>query len=565
MNATGGRLLIGVCAGPSGRYETICLPALRALGNRDGTELDVVVVRNAPSIAAAYNQILDEAATRSDLAGVVFVHDDVELRGQRAIDALVAALGAPEAGIVGVIGASGPGGMAWFSRPVKVGAVVEPHNTYTYEQRSGLVDVIDGLLIGFTPWAVANLRFDEVRYRPFHGYDADICAQALDAGRTVAVIELDVVHHTAGAFGSAESYRDWVASNHAWRLRWQTTKPVQRAVLQARLTLVDLELRLRPSMRRRIRRLHSPTPWQARTDDPNTPLAQLPITVVIPARNAAATLAAQLQALQDQGGVADAPCPPFSIIVVDNDSSDATAAVASAFDAAPRPVYVVHEPVAGINSARNAGIAQAVARHHPGDGIVALCDADDVVRPDWLASMIVGLQPDSWVGGVLDYATLNDEHTRRMWGVTTRSATPTPRPFVDTGFGGNCAFTLSMWHHVGGFDATLSGAGDENEFFVRAWSYGYRLRWAPRAVVAVHLRTGTGTMIRQRYRKGIAVAAMNRTTGGRLAPGEPRRTALKTWLWLALSAPGIVRAKHRLRWLRVGAYRVGLLRARLRF
>ena len=92
------------------------------------------------------------------------------------------------------------------------------------------------------------------------------------------------------------------------------------------------------------------------------------ISVVIPALNDAAMLEQCLAALAVQSRPAD------EIIVVDNGSTDATAAVARAAGAT-----VVDEPRPGIFPATAAGFDAAA-----GD-ILARLDADSVPPPDWLA------------------------------------------------------------------------------------------------------------------------------------------------------------------------------------
>jgi glycosyltransferase involved in cell wall biosynthesis len=91
------------------------------------------------------------------------------------------------------------------------------------------------------------------------------------------------------------------------------------------------------------------------------------VSVVIPARNDAVMLAACLRALAAQTRA------PFEIVVVDNGSSDDTAAVAAAAGA-----RVLHEPVRGIFPASATGF-DAVA----GD-VIARLDADSVPPRDWI-------------------------------------------------------------------------------------------------------------------------------------------------------------------------------------
>jgi glycosyltransferase involved in cell wall biosynthesis len=86
------------------------------------------------------------------------------------------------------------------------------------------------------------------------------------------------------------------------------------------------------------------------------------ITVVVPARNAAQTLAATLRSVLCQMS------PAERIIVVDDDSIDDTVAVANGFGAA---VDVIDGPGRGVSAARNVGLRTASSAY------VALLDADD--------------------------------------------------------------------------------------------------------------------------------------------------------------------------------------------
>jgi glycosyltransferase involved in cell wall biosynthesis len=274
-----------------------------------------------------------------------------------------------------------------------------------------------------------------------------------------------------------------------------------------------------------------------------------PVTVVIPALNAVGTLGDQLEALDRQ-----VTAIRFTVIVVDNGSTDDTAKFAGGYPATRYSINVVSEPRRGINIARNAGVAAAP------DGCILICDADDIVNDDWIETMLNRLRPGLWVGGELDYQSLNSPDTLALWDAPLRTSHGAAQPFVDTGFGGNCAFQRSMWADLGGFDDTLSGAGDENEFFYRAWNAGYALQWSPESVIRCRLRTGLKAMVRQRYRKGKSVAYMATRSGGQLMTREKRTVVVKSWLWLGANAPfAAVDSARRIRWLRVGAFRLGQL------
>jgi len=277
---------------------------------------------------------------------------------------------------------------------------------------------------------------------------------------------------------------------------------------------------------------------------------RLMVTVVIPARNAAATLPAQLAALDRQVDGVD-----FDVILVDNGSTDGTGALAAAHVSQRYSLQVVHEPIAGTNRARNAGISVVDG------GLVLLCDADDEVSPRWVNELVAAWTPGTWVAGIVDYTALNTARTRLQWGAAERSAGVTPEPFVDWTFTCNCGFDRAMWADLGGFDDALSGVGgDDTEFFMRAYAAGYRQRWAPDALVAYRLRAGVRNMCRQRYRQGrnqVLVSSRSAAAAG-LVPG--RRATTRSLAWLLLATPKyLLTGSRRYQWLGAACGHVGRL------
>lgn len=113
---------------------------------------------------------------------------------------------------------------------------------------------------------------------------------------------------------------------------------------------------------------------------------RVPVTVVIPARDAAATITGTLASILGQ--TAGAP----RVIVVDDGSADGTADLAvSAGDA----VTVIEGAAAGPGAARNRGAS------HVATPYLAFCDADDRWPPDRLARDVAALDSDPTIGILL--------------------------------------------------------------------------------------------------------------------------------------------------------------------
>ena len=116
------------------------------------------------------------------------------------------------------------------------------------------------------------------------------------------------------------------------------------------------------------------------------------ISVIVPAFNEEACLPATLDAIAAAAaGLQSSTAVSVEAIVVDNNSTDDTAAIALAGGA-----EVVHETVQGIARARNAG-----AQHATGDVLVFI-DADVVIPAELLAGIHSAMSHDGCVGGGVD-------------------------------------------------------------------------------------------------------------------------------------------------------------------
>ncbi|GAA2669258.1 glycosyltransferase family 2 protein [Actinoplanes palleronii] len=98
--------------------------------------------------------------------------------------------------------------------------------------------------------------------------------------------------------------------------------------------------------------------------------------VIVPAYNEAASIGTTLAALAAQTDT------DFTLVIVDNASTDDTAAVVRGF-AAPFPIEVVTETERGAGTAADTGFRYAISN---GATLLARTDADCLPRTDWVAT-----------------------------------------------------------------------------------------------------------------------------------------------------------------------------------
>jgi len=206
---------------------------------------------------------------------------------------------------------------------------------------------------------------------------------------------------------------------------------------------------------------------------------------------------------------------PWELVVVDNNSTDATAQVVDEFAAAAAmPVRRVFEPEQGLSSARNRGVREARGV------IVAFCDDDVLPASDWVAAIPAAM--DRWnadgVGGRIlprfegpapppAWLTENRRLMRQLalmdWDESGLLALPfEPNPQV---WGANMAFRREVFDRVGEFDPRRGPSGrrlfrgDEVDLIERALALGMRIAYD--ASLTVYHRIGPDRMRKAYFRR----------------------------------------------------------------
>lgn len=274
------------------------------------------------------------------------------------------------------------------------------------------------------------------------------------------------------------------------------------------------------------------------------PATPMTVSVVIPAYNCAAHIERLLSSLRAQ----TYPRDRYEIILVDDGSSDETAALAERAltrwpDGAGR---VLRKPNGGPASARNAGIRASTA------DVIAFIDADCVADEDWLERVVGALAgadagaagaggplrnvaPPGWVSDYLDACQFYRQRVRN--GV------------VDYLLTANVAFRRDALARVGGFAERPGVWAEDADLSFRLKQQGYALLLAPGGVVTHFGSPGSvRSLSRELYRYGFGAAVLSRTWRN----GRTPTTELIRHGGAALLAPALAWRLRR---------RVGLARA----
>jgi GT2 family glycosyltransferase len=280
------------------------------------------------------------------------------------------------------------------------------------------------------------------------------------------------------------------------------------------------------------------------------------LSVVVATYNRAHLLQGTLEALASQQ-IPDSL--RWELIVVDNNSHDATAEVVAAFSkTALAPVRYVFEPEQGLSRARNRGITEATG------SIIAFTDDDVLPGRDWIAQTVAAL--DRWrAHGVGGRILPRWDATPPRWLTDSRlllnrlaimdvevgcllDRPPTGQARV---WGANMTFRREVFATVGTFDPRRGlvgkklARGEEIDLVDRALDRGLRIAYDP--VPTVFHRIGQDRMRKAYFRRLVfddarAEARAMPPSAGRSfldAPLWAYRAAITDfWRWVSSSLSG---------------------------
>ena len=238
------------------------------------------------------------------------------------------------------------------------------------------------------------------------------------------------------------------------------------------------------------------------------------VSVVVPVRNGAATVAEALRSIAAQNDGSR----PFEIIVVEDGSDDGSRGVVERA-AIDLPVSILQGPRRGAAAAVNAGLRAAA---HP---IVAQVDQDVVLEPDWLARLLPHFDDPS-VGAAQGRYSADRSASffarvmaldleQRYWGLPDR---------IDHVCTGNTVYRADALARVGLLDESF-GYGYDNDLSYRLGAAGYALVFCRDARSRHRWREGLIGYLTQQYgfgygRLDVVAAHPDRLSGDAVSPGS---------------------------------------------
>jgi len=281
------------------------------------------------------------------------------------------------------------------------------------------------------------------------------------------------------------------------------------------------------------------------------------LSVIIPCLNAAATLGEQLEALAGQEYDGD-----WELLLADNGSADDTPGLVDAW----RPKIANLRLVDASDRRGQAHAKNVGARAALGESLL-FTDADDRVGAGYLAAMARALEENDFVACRYDDEALNEPWTRRCHGSAPQATGLNPYtypPFLPHAGGSSLGVRRTLHEEAGGFDETLPALEDTDHCW-RLQLAGHELRFVPDAVVHIRYRTSLRAIYRQAFQYAVYNVLLYKLYQDRGMPRLPWYAGAGSWAKLVLRAPQLLSQGGRAAWTWQLAWRLGRLRASLRY
>ena len=258
------------------------------------------------------------------------------------------------------------------------------------------------------------------------------------------------------------------------------------------------------------------------------------LSVILPCYNEEEFIGYQLEALANQQWG-----EPWELIIVDNGSSDRTLEIIDQYkDQFPSCLVLRAHEKQGASHVRNVGVEAATGE------LIAFCDADDIVAPDWLATMAKAIEELDFVAGRFENHKLNSDeaavvHSGSQQDDLLRGFAPDYLPYAG---GGNLGIKRPIHDLIGGFDESLL-AVEDTDYCWRVQQAGVKLHFASDLLVYRRLPTSLRKTLRQAFFWGKHVRSVYNKHRPLGIPKLGLSHEIKTLTSLALRLPYTIRSK----------------------
>jgi glycosyltransferase involved in cell wall biosynthesis len=232
-------------------------------------------------------------------------------------------------------------------------------------------------------------------------------------------------------------------------------------------------------------------------------VASAKVSVIIPVHNGERYLHEAIASVRRQS------IAPIEIVIVDDGSTDGTAAVAETLGS---DIRLIRQPHSGVTISRNRGVRTARGE------FIAFLDCDDVWTDDKLATQVPILLAHSDIQIALG-------HTRRMWTPPARDGAPSGACLTEPELAlhlGGALIRRTIFERVDTFDETVSHAEDW-DWFMRVRERGLTVVVHPE-VMLLYRRHGDNMSNNEPETRAALVRMVHRSIqrrrsqGGDLAP-----------------------------------------------
>jgi GT2 family glycosyltransferase len=233
-------------------------------------------------------------------------------------------------------------------------------------------------------------------------------------------------------------------------------------------------------------------------------MTSLPVSVIVCTKDRPSLCRSVVESILAGDGT------PGELLVVDQSAGGETAAAVSGLEGV---AYLRAQPN-GLSAARNLGARTAA------NDLVAYCDDDLRVTPEWLGALIAAVDSDTVTTGRVLRDPQDDGGV-----VTALAEDPEPAVFAgrldrDVLAGGNMAIRVATLDDAGGFDERFGPgsrypAAEDNDLGLRLLDRGVTIRYVPEAL-AFHRawrRTADYPRLRFAYGRGKGAFYAKHTTG----------------------------------------------------